>query len=121
MIDTPTFPLKPLVENWVWQSQAACQGMDTTSFFHPPRERGKTRRDRVAAAKRICHQCPVIAQCLEHALRVREPYGVWGGRSEEERAVLLGVVSLRYSQEGPPGARRDRPRRRTPALSGTAP
>jgi hypothetical protein len=25
---------------------------------------------------------------LEHALSVREPYGVWGGLSEEERDVL---------------------------------
>jgi hypothetical protein len=27
---------------------------------------------------------------------VREPYGVWGGLSEDERASLLGVESLRY-------------------------
>ena len=117
MIDTPKFPLEPLVENWVWQSQAACRGMDTTEFFHPPRERGKTRNRRIEAAKQVCQQCPVINECLEHALRVREPYGVWGGRSEEERAVLLGVESLKYPKEGTPGMRRNR--RRTPALSGT--
>ena len=28
--------------------------------------------------------------------RVREPYGVWGGLSEDERAAELGVESLRY-------------------------
>ena len=27
--------------------------------------------------------------CREHALRVREPYGVWGGLTEHERAALL--------------------------------
>ena len=44
----------------------------------------------------MCGTCPVIAQCLAHALAVREPYGVWGGRSEDERAKLLGLQSLRY-------------------------
>ena len=52
--------------------------------------------DRIAAAKAICRRCPAINECLEHALRVREPYGVWGGLSEDERAYLLGVESLRY-------------------------
>ena len=118
MIDTPTYPLKPLVENWVWQSQAACRGMDTTAFFHPPRERGKTRTRRIAVAKQICEQCPVIDECLQHALRVREPYGVWGGLSEEERARLLGVQSLKYPKEGTPDDHRNR--RRTRTLSGAA-
>jgi WhiB family redox-sensing transcriptional regulator len=27
---------------------------------------------------------------------VREPYGIWGGLSEDERARILGVHSLRY-------------------------
>jgi WhiB family redox-sensing transcriptional regulator len=27
---------------------------------------------------------------------VQEPYGIWGGRSEDERAAMLGVASLRY-------------------------
>jgi len=31
----------------------------------------------------------VIQQCREHALKVREPYGVWGGLSEDERAEIL--------------------------------
>ena len=32
---------------------------------------------------------------LEHALTVREPYGVWGGLTEEERlAVYAGVLPI---------------------------
>ncbi|NYE01764.1 hypothetical protein BJY21_002948 [Kineosphaera limosa] len=27
----------------------------------------------------------MLQQCREHALRVREPYGVWGAMTEEER------------------------------------
>ncbi|MGZ6870055.1 MAG: WhiB family transcriptional regulator, partial [Frankiaceae bacterium] len=37
----------------------------------------------------ICATCPVVCQCALHALRVREPYGVWGGLSESERENVL--------------------------------
>jgi WhiB family transcriptional regulator, redox-sensing transcriptional regulator len=33
----------------------------------------------------VCLHCPVCKPCREHALRVHEPYGVWGGMTEEER------------------------------------
>jgi WhiB family redox-sensing transcriptional regulator len=29
--------------------------------------------------------CPVLKNCREHALQVREPYGVWGAMTEYER------------------------------------
>jgi hypothetical protein len=32
----------------------------------------------------------------DHALSVHEPYGIWGGLSEEKRAERLGLYSLRY-------------------------
>jgi WhiB family redox-sensing transcriptional regulator len=79
-----------------WQLDAACRGMDSAIFFHPVAERNAARELRIAKAKAICHACPAIAECLAHALRVQEPYGIWGGKSEDERAALLGVESLRY-------------------------
>ncbi|HEY7812630.1 MAG TPA: hypothetical protein VIC62_05290 [Nakamurella sp.] len=33
---------------------------------------------------------------MEYALRTREPYGIRGGRSEHERARMLGLQSLQY-------------------------
>jgi WhiB family redox-sensing transcriptional regulator len=42
----------------------------------------------VATAKAICAACPVLAQCRDHALKTREPYGVWGGLGEEDREVI---------------------------------
>jgi len=84
------------VEHWDWQLGASCRGMDVGHFYHPPDERNAAREQRIADAKAICRRCPVIASCLDHALRVREPYGIWGGQSEDERAALLGVQSLRY-------------------------
>lgn len=35
-------------------------------------------------------RCPVRAECAAHALQVREPYGVWGGLTEDEREELMG-------------------------------
>ena len=40
-------------------------------------------------AKAICATCPVRGLCLEYALAVREPYGIWGGLNEYERRRLL--------------------------------
>ena len=86
----------PRIEYYDWQLQAACRGMDSQTFFHPAKERNVAREKRIARAKAVCCACPAIEECLEHALRVQEPYGSWGGRSEDERAALLGVESLRY-------------------------
>ena len=43
------------------------------------------RRSRDSQAKEVCLACPVLKQCREHALQVREPYGVWGAMTEDER------------------------------------
>ena len=73
----------------VWQMQAACRGTDTEVFFHPENERGPSRRRREARAKAVCHHCPVITACLQAALAIHEPYGVWGGLSADERVTPL--------------------------------
>lgn len=74
---------------WQWQMDAACRGADTAVFYHPDNERGPSRRRREVRAKEICKGCPVIAECLRSALETREPYGVWGGLSVEERQALF--------------------------------
>jgi WhiB family redox-sensing transcriptional regulator len=96
--DTARLP-EPLVAYWEWQTAAACRGMDSSLFFHPPKERKTAKAKRITTAKAICHDCPARQDCAAHALRVREPYGVWGGLSEDERAELLGLESLKYPQK----------------------
>lgn len=44
----------------------------------------------IAAAKRICAQCPVLAVCLEGAIDRREPWGVWGGQLFLNGKALAG-------------------------------
>ncbi len=87
MADVSRLP-GPNADLWDWQMHGACRGEDPSLFFHPEGERGPTREARIAAAKAICSGCPVQVQCAEHALAVREPYGVWGGLSEDDREVI---------------------------------
>jgi WhiB family redox-sensing transcriptional regulator len=75
-----------------WFKQAKCLGScahrETNLFFADYQHNGQ-----VQAAKSIClgthpdhpGRCPVIEECLEHALQGGERWGVWGGCSERER------------------------------------
>lgn len=84
---------KPLMENYDWQLEGACRRSNTETFFFAEAERGKRRLAREQAAKAVCATCPVVQACLDHALKVREPYGVWGGTTPEEReSILRGAV-----------------------------
>jgi len=79
----------PIQETYEWQYEGACRDVDPETFFSPDAERGPRRRAREASAKALCAACPVIQECLDHALSVREPYGVWGGLNINERDQLL--------------------------------
>lgn len=87
MADISRLPA-PTADQYDWQFQGACRGEDPEAFFHPEGERGPSRAAREAKAKAICATCPVIQQCAAHALSVREPYGIWGGMSEDDREEI---------------------------------
>ena len=74
----------------LWQAKAACRGPQTSMFFPPSHfERKDDKEMRESRAKAICASCPVRRSCLEYALRIREPHGIWGGLNEAERRELL--------------------------------
>jgi WhiB family redox-sensing transcriptional regulator len=84
----------PSAQIWDWQLAGSCRDLSPDAFFHPEGERGNARRNRASAAKSICQGCPVLSACRSHALEVREPYGIWGGLTEEERlAVYSGRLA----------------------------
>lgn len=73
-----------------WQGKAACRGPHSSVFFPPPHfERKEEKLQREERAKAICCTCPVQKPCLDYALRIREPHGIWGGLNESERKQLL--------------------------------
>jgi WhiB family redox-sensing transcriptional regulator len=88
MIETARLP-KPVASEWEWQHEGACRELPSEMFFHPDGERGPRRRNRENTAKAICASCPVIKACRKHALTVQEPYGIWGGLSEDDRLAII--------------------------------
>lgn len=69
-----------------WQPIALCRGNHSHLFFPPSTaERKEERERREERAKSICVICPVRGQCLDYAMVIREPYGIWGGLTETER------------------------------------
>lgn len=78
----------------LWQLKAACRGPQAAVFFPPTHfERKDEKEEREARAKSICATCGVRKQCLDYAIRIREPHGIWGGLNELERKQLLHKVS----------------------------
>jgi WhiB family redox-sensing transcriptional regulator len=90
MTDVTRLPA-PVAAAYEWQLLGACRGADASLFFLPEAERGGRKRRREQAAKAICRRCPVVAQCLQFALETGEPYGVWGGKTPEERDALIAL------------------------------
>jgi WhiB family transcriptional regulator, redox-sensing transcriptional regulator len=75
----------------VWQTRASCRGPQSAVFFPPAHfERKDEKEARELRAKAICATCPVRKPCLDYAMRIREPHGIWGGLNEAERKQLLG-------------------------------
>ena len=74
----------------LWQDRAACKGPQSRVFFPPSHlERKDEREAREQRAKAICATCPVRIECLDYAIEIREPHGIWGGLNELERKAVL--------------------------------
>jgi WhiB family transcriptional regulator, redox-sensing transcriptional regulator len=79
-----------LMVDQAWQVKASCRGPQAAVFFPPSHaERKDERTDREERAKAICATCGVRKSCLEYALSIREPHGIWGGLNELERKTML--------------------------------
>jgi WhiB family transcriptional regulator, redox-sensing transcriptional regulator len=68
-----------------WLDDAACRAPDVDpSWFHSEDPQGI---DRLRAIN-VCVACPVRSECLQHAIKVDERYGIWGGLTATERMQL---------------------------------
>lgn len=68
-----------------WMSAAVCASVDP-ELFQQSRDTSPG-VDHSRTAKKICQTCPVVGECLDHALTYWES-GVWGGTTESERREL---------------------------------
>lgn len=73
-------PIFSRVGDLAWQQQAACAD-DPDRMFPDSKDRAGIR-----AAKQVCHGCPVLEVC--QSAHLFEPFGVWGGLDEDERAAI---------------------------------
>ena len=84
--------------------QALCaeKGPDDALWF--PHQHKASQAVRVA--KRVCHQCPVMEECLETALQMGPACaGIWGGMTERQRRKLrtkrrrLAQIAEKYGHQ----------------------
>lgn len=87
--------LRPIYDDWAWQDKSNCRDVDSELFFLDLQVRGKSKRDKEKAALKVCRGCPVIDECLSHALTTPEFFGVWGGMTADQRNVILRKQGLR--------------------------
>lgn len=85
-VDPPTMPATSAPVGSRWREHAACRDHDPELFF-PIATHGPTNVAQVAAAKAVCHSCPVTLDCLTEAL-TRIPDGIAGGLTADERRSL---------------------------------
>jgi WhiB family redox-sensing transcriptional regulator len=75
----------------------ACFGEDPELWFIGT-------KDAIEKAKAICGRCPIQQACGDHALEHGIEFGIWGGKTEDERKALLEGHPL-----PPPEAEKVRP------------
>lgn len=76
MLAAPDNTYNDEIEDRSWWAEATCAtgGAGLTGLFFSDELQD------IAAAKRLCAECPVMETCLEGAIARREPWGVWGGQ-----------------------------------------
>jgi WhiB family redox-sensing transcriptional regulator len=80
----------PVYDDLSWRAGAECRGDNAIWFFPPNHFERKPEKDfREGNARSLCRRCPVREQCLEYAMAVEEPHGIWGGLNELERKRML--------------------------------
>jgi len=81
---------------------ANCKGQ-THLFFSTMEDDENAKREpgrykRIAAAKKLCRECPVVDDCLEWAIYVRQAHGIAGGMTASERRRY--IRSLKEKNRG---------------------
>ena len=69
-----------------WRPHAACRWMAPELFF--PAGTTGIAAEEIEAAKAVCGECDVRADCLRFAVSTNQEFGIWGGTTEDERRDL---------------------------------
>lgn len=72
-----------------WRELAACFDTDSTAFIPTSIALEETRMAvDYQTALRICSECLVQQDCLDFALRTHQVFGVWGGKTPQQRIAM---------------------------------
>lgn len=77
-----------------WHLQAGCKTAQKSVFFgsSSPDERPAYTLSSIREARAICASCEVFNECLAHAIRQREDYGLWAGTTMRQRRELFRSI-----------------------------
>jgi WhiB family redox-sensing transcriptional regulator len=64
---------------------ARCAG-ESTEIFYELTERNERK------AKSLCGACPIASRCLTWAVMNKEPFGIWGGKTPQQRGTIRGAI-----------------------------
>lgn len=63
-----------------WRDQAKCRGYNPEMWWTEDEET-------TTRAQNVCLRCPVVAECLDYAVKNHEDYGVWGALTPKGRRL----------------------------------
>jgi|GEM_PF-1055161 len=86
----PSNIAQPSWQTTDWRKSALCAEVAGPKLFFPVGVTGAA-EIQIEDAKDVCGGCPVVAPCLSFAIETNQEYGIWGGKSEEERRALRRV------------------------------
>jgi WhiB family redox-sensing transcriptional regulator len=93
-----------------WMTEGACHDEDPDLFF--PISASDAGAEQIRQATSICDHCGVESVCLRYALNNRIKYGIWGGRTEQQRQSLIRSRRRRGLKPGPVRTSKNAPARR---------
>lgn len=80
-----------------------CVGHNTDMWFPHVKRSGRGEvakgRENTRKAIEICSTCEVSDECLGYSL-LHEPWGIWGGKTELERAAIRFKRNIPLSRDG---------------------
>lgn len=44
-------------------------------------------------AKLMCSECPIVGKCLTWAVMTKEPFGIWGGKTPQQRGTIRKSIT----------------------------
>ena len=83
-----------------WHADAACRDLNVEDFYTDSDDNSGERKryeyHKRNELRKVCAKCPVVEQCLNHALKY-EHHGFWAGTTNKDRRELrkkLGIICM---------------------------